>query len=43
MIMVKVDLEEIKRIKREIEVLEKERNEIRVKLDEFEKEFQVWI
>lgn len=39
MIMVKVDLEEIKRIKREIEVLEKERNEIRVKLDEFEKEF----
>jgi uncharacterized coiled-coil DUF342 family protein len=40
---VKVDPEEIKRIKRELEALEKERNEIRAKLDELEKELQVWI
>ncbi|QDA32161.1 coiled-coil protein [Thermococcus indicus] len=39
----KVDPEEIKRIKREIEALEKERNEIRAKLDELEKELQIWI
>ncbi len=39
----KVDPEEIKRIKREIGALEKERNEIRAKLDELEKEIQIWI
>ncbi len=39
----KVDPEEIKRIKREIEALEKERNEIRAKLDELEKELQIWM
>jgi uncharacterized coiled-coil DUF342 family protein len=39
----KVDPEEIKRIKREIEALEKERNEIRAKLDELDKELQIWI
>ncbi len=41
--MIKVDPEEIKRIKKEIEALEKERNEIRSKLDELEKELQSWI
>ncbi|ACS34625.1 coiled-coil protein [Thermococcus gammatolerans] len=40
---VKVDPEEIKRIKKEIEALEKERNEIRAKLEELEKELQSWI
>ncbi|NJE60727.1 coiled-coil protein [Thermococcus sp. 21S7] len=39
----KVDPEEIKRIKREIEALEKERNEIRAKLEELDKELQIWI
>ncbi|WP_297420724.1 coiled-coil protein [Thermococcus sp.] len=39
----KVDPAEIKRIKREMEALEKERNEIRAKLDELEKELQGWI
>ncbi|ASJ10548.1 phosphoserine phosphatase [Thermococcus sp. P6] len=39
---VKVDPEEIKRIKRELEALEKERNEIRAKLEEVEKELQIW-
>ncbi|ASI99222.1 coiled-coil protein [Thermococcus celer] len=39
----KVDPEEIKRIKREIEALEKERKEIRAKLEELDKELQIWI
>jgi len=39
----KVDPEEIKRIKREIGALEKERNEIRAKLDELDKELQIWV
>ncbi len=41
--MIKVDPEEIKRIKKEIEALEKERSGIRAKLDELERELQNWV
>lgn len=40
---VKVDPEEIKRVRQEIEALEKEKKEIQAKLDELQRELNIWI